>query len=839
MGPKSKKKSKAELEEEKLQREEEQRKAKIAEDKRQAEEKEKKRQELAKLAAEQKALREKELLRWNEQYAEIADEIKSSEQQLQAEERQEEAQLEWLQFKEPTDEPNAEVEKDMNTFLSLALQTNLSDFKETMQYIKRIEKLAKAVEDVWVNSVSKRDFAKRDRALRDLQTLHELSLDKIDQATLKILCYYEKHINDKYIMHIDEIASQISVGFWASYEEPRPAGMKRPQPWEALGAHLEVIPKNLLQQSDRYVFRVIRTPIVTYNLRAYHDDVLPAADLDAKKTEDADQSRPRNADPSFATNDGPVTETKDTTVSSSTATAAGEAETRGEHAEPNGSTDSSSNLNRVHTTSNSLFDGAQSSSSSSPSSLRQQFRPHQLKYVVGDLIHFEILVAPPPPFQLRVKRWTMRDAGKNATHIRKSGYPTSSYCKLWLRIHNTVVMSDDLRLCVWDAERDDWVEDGIAEFQYNETLRMIQCNLTTVGVFALVKNRTVDLPLKQFKLFPVVSRQIHRMLSQNQQQLLQARMDGEGNMTPVPTLTNDSEPKNKLDSTSMPSCVSAALQKQSFRGLPHLLPPDEYPSTANPSGNVGEEEVNFFTRNHLGSVVPITYERYSRLIAQTRSHELTIDIVGSQVCLVLATPSMSFVEDMIGVPMSPASLFYRLLKKGINLMPTDVDLFVLTKGKIKHRIMENEVWQQVASCASALDFQSATAWNQSLSESQLGLLAREATVYACPGEENEYECILVERDEATLSYQNTPELGLAPGPDGLQYALVMGNEYGKRKSNMFSPLLRPGEERHLELKRTLVRRISPEAMERIGRVNQRFKKTVHNVLQLLKLYSLT
>lgn len=89
MGPKSKKKSKAELEEEKLQREEEERKAKIAEDKRQAEEKEKKRQEMAKLAAEQKALREKELQRWNEQYAEISDEIKSNEQQLQAEERQE------------------------------------------------------------------------------------------------------------------------------------------------------------------------------------------------------------------------------------------------------------------------------------------------------------------------------------------------------------------------------------------------------------------------------------------------------------------------------------------------------------------------------------------------------------------------------------------------------------------------------------------------------------------------------------------------------------------------------------------------------------------------------
>lgn len=112
-------------------------------------------------------------------------------------------------------------------------------------------------------------------------------------------------------------------------------------------------------------------------------------------------------------------------------------------------------------------------------------------------------------------------------------------------------------------------------------------------------------------------------------------------------------------------------------------------------------------------------------------------------------------------------------------------------------------------------------------------------MYTCPQEENEYECILVERDEVTVSYLNTPELGIAPGPDGIQYGLVMGNEYGKRKNNMFSPMLRPGEEKHLEMKRTLTKRISPEAMERIGRVNQRFKKTVYNVFQVLKMYTLT
>lgn len=86
MGPKGKKKSKAEQEEERLAREEEERKAKIAEEKRQAEEAEKRRQEDLKRAAEQKAFREKELARWKEEYEEIVDDQKTRAHQLAAEE---------------------------------------------------------------------------------------------------------------------------------------------------------------------------------------------------------------------------------------------------------------------------------------------------------------------------------------------------------------------------------------------------------------------------------------------------------------------------------------------------------------------------------------------------------------------------------------------------------------------------------------------------------------------------------------------------------------------------------------------------------------------------------
>ncbi len=89
MGPKKQKKSKAELEEERLAREEEERKARAAEEKRLAEEREKKRQEEARIAAELKIIREADLDRWKGEYEDFIDELKVKHLQLLAEEKSE------------------------------------------------------------------------------------------------------------------------------------------------------------------------------------------------------------------------------------------------------------------------------------------------------------------------------------------------------------------------------------------------------------------------------------------------------------------------------------------------------------------------------------------------------------------------------------------------------------------------------------------------------------------------------------------------------------------------------------------------------------------------------
>jgi hypothetical protein len=146
------------------------------------------------------------------------------------------------------------------------------------------------------------------------------------------------------------------------------------------------------------------------------------------------------------------------------------------------------------------------------------------------------------------------------------------------------------------------------------------------------------------------------------------------------------------------------------------------------------------------------------------------------------------------------------------------------------------MWRHVASSSSALEFSSGKDWSMTLNESQIGILARESCIFACPGENYDYECILVERDEVSTSFHNTSELGFAPGPDkGILYTLVFGNEYGNKK--LFSHVPRPHEKAHVEFRKTLESRLTPEAMVRMKRINQRFEKTVYTLLSLIKIFS--
>lgn len=87
MGPKKPKKTKAELEEEKLAREEEERKQRIIEDKRLAEEHERQRLEKLRIEEEYRQLRQSELDRLTIEAQDYFDNLEDRKQQLVAEEK--------------------------------------------------------------------------------------------------------------------------------------------------------------------------------------------------------------------------------------------------------------------------------------------------------------------------------------------------------------------------------------------------------------------------------------------------------------------------------------------------------------------------------------------------------------------------------------------------------------------------------------------------------------------------------------------------------------------------------------------------------------------------------
>jgi hypothetical protein len=609
MPPKKPKKSKAELEEERLAREEEERKAKILEDKRNAEDAEKRRLEQLRIEAEHKSQREAELLRLNAEYEEIVDEDKSKELQLIAEEKKENEKLEWARYTDPSDEPDAFVEKDMNTFISLTKETHVEDWKPTLGLIGRVETIAAAVENVWSESLASRDERTRKMALKNLVALRDIISEKLDIATVKLLAFApDEQLNERQEMNIESTGLRLSVGMWASYADVRP--IRKSVIFESIGIQID-LQKQLLQQHDNYVFRVVRMPIVTYNLEAY--DISPQAVADI-----------------LATREPPASTTD-----------AGDGEGEEEAATGTGS--------RAVTPKASPRPAAADLAAKLPS-----------KYVVGDLFIFDILYAPQSAFHLRVRKWTMRNKSAAATKLRKAAYPSSVPSRVQLKVPEDVLMTDDMRVAVWSEEQKDWVEDAISDYQYNETTRTVQFYITTVGVLALVKKRTVDLPYKKWTLAPVLAKPINSLLAAKLRVSDPSELSAAKLPEPTPAVANAEASDEGKASETAPSEVTHTPEQ----------------STATTAASA------------VSSTASSLFEQYARLTIHTQKLEIVIDIAGSSCKLM--KPVTPVFADMLDTPMNAGTLLRRLLRKGVNILPNAVDLALAERvvTKVRHRVFE-------------------------------------------------------------------------------------------------------------------------------------------------------
>lgn len=600
------------------------------------------------------------------------------------------------------------IERDMNTFITLTRGIPVNEMKDAIECVKRIEKLASNVEDVWANSFASKDYPMQERAYDNLQILREMIFEKIDQATVPLIRFADKYVNDRVEINIEEVADGVSVGIWGSFNDIRP--IRKSVQLEQMGIQLD-IPKQLLQQNERFVYRLIRMPLVTYNMEPYmkskghnivtlehnqhhhtyrhnhhqhHCDInkspstmmSPSLHYHLSHRRHSHRNSHEGLQPVLyaAEGAGSAEKKEDTPAPAAETPAAPAAD--GSTPAPEGSTENVTAPAEVV---------EETPKVKEPTLTPEQLQALNSKYIVGDLIYFDILHAPPVPFNLRAKKWIIRDNSVHSTSIRKSNYPSSVACRMYIKVPDHVSLTDDLRVAIWNEEQRDWVEDGITDYQYSEATRIVQFYITTVGVLALVKRRTSDLPLKKWSLYPVLDKPINRFMNYRHNDAVQAnaRMMEESAAAEaiveesvaavtVPNEENTATEENKAsdppaDANANPVATTTTTTVAT-----------EAPSDANANGalNNNSELINALNSaigtNLVNSKSSTFFEKHARLSLQTSLYEVVIDIIGSECYLV--KPDAPFCRDLLNKPSTPGILLHRLKKKGIHLIPTDFDL---------------------------------------------------------------------------------------------------------------------------------------------------------------------
>jgi len=193
-GKKGKKKSKAELEAERLQKEEEERIAREAEKRRLEEERKRKEEEERKLREDQHKFRAEELEWLKEEVGEFEVEISGRNARLAKAEREEAEAEDWAKYVECNPLPDASREKEINTYLSELADTRVDDLTQALEVVKVAGEIASNVVSHTSRMKARGELEDAAYHYKFATRLHEAAVDKVDQATVKVLQYYDRWV---------------------------------------------------------------------------------------------------------------------------------------------------------------------------------------------------------------------------------------------------------------------------------------------------------------------------------------------------------------------------------------------------------------------------------------------------------------------------------------------------------------------------------------------------------------------------------------------------------------------------------------------------------------------
>jgi hypothetical protein len=211
-------------------------------------------------------------------------------------------------------------------------------------------------------------------------------------------------------------------------------------------------------------------------------------------------------------------------------------------------------------------------------------------------------------------------------------------------VSEDVVMSDDMKMVVWSEEHGDWTEEGITDYKYSESDRVVQFYINVVGLLALVKSRTADMPYKSWTLAPVYDKKINQIANGVVTRPVSAA---------VPAAASTDELTDGIAAVSLSQPVSA-------RGP--LTAPEDLPP---PPLSHGTQY----------------YEKQARFTIHTQKHDIVIDIIGDK-CKLIQPTTKNF-ADIQNLLLSPGALLSKLQRKGVNLLPTVNDLACVEDRNIK------------------------------------------------------------------------------------------------------------------------------------------------------------
>jgi hypothetical protein len=154
----------------------------------------------------------------------------------------------------------------MNTFITLMKELKVNDITEALDAIRTIERVAEVVEVVYSDRMADKDIVAQARSCEYLKQFSQLILDKLDASTVQYLRFVDSHMNEKAEINVEEVASRVSIGMWASFNDNRP--IRKSIQLERMNVQLD-IPKQILNQETRFVHRVTRIPIDTISYSAY------------------------------------------------------------------------------------------------------------------------------------------------------------------------------------------------------------------------------------------------------------------------------------------------------------------------------------------------------------------------------------------------------------------------------------------------------------------------------------------------------------------------------------------------------------------------------------------